>query len=263
MKLRKNCIDETNKIYGSLTVLYPIRPEGSRKIQWHCICKCGKEIDCYGSDLRSGKRTSCGSHCNSVIEEKIGAIYGFLTILEKDPRPARDFADNCIHYICECQLCGSIKSISGRNLRNGNSKSCGCSESLGEQYISIALNELNLSQEKEFRFDGLIGDGTNKKPLRFDFKVELSNNKFFLIEFQGIQHFQEIDWFKDNQKTRLKYDNKKLNQCKNNKINILYFNQKESRKFNGSLEEIKQAILNFIEKINKGEQEYEIFNYDL
>lgn len=259
-KTRSNLIDETGNVYGSLTVLYPVRPEGARKTLWHCKCKCGKEVDFNGSELRAGKRTSCGKHCNSIALEEVGTQYGYLTILKQDSRPAKSFADNCIHQICKCSLCGSIKSISGRTLRNGTTIACGCAESLGEQAIGTALNNLQLQQEREYSYPDLIG---KKKPLRFDFKVYIPNSNLqFLIEFQGIQHFKEIDYFKHYQEQRLENDNKKLQYCKEHKINILYINQKNSRKFNGNQIDFEKIILDFIKQIQKGETEYEIFNYN-
>ena len=189
MKLRKNTIDETGNVYGNLTVLYPIRPENSRKIMWHCQCECGNTIDCYGSDLRLGRRTSCGNHCNNVKDEK-NKIYGFLKILQKDDTPAINFPDHSVHWICECQLCGTIKSMSGRSLRNGTAQSCGCAESLGERYIAQILQELGFKYEKEYKFSDLVGD--TGIPLRFDFYAHKNGIKF-LIEFQGIQHFENIE----------------------------------------------------------------------
>ena len=259
MKLRKNVIDETGNVYGKLTVLYPVRPEGCRKIMWHCKCECGNEKDFYGSDLRSGKRTSCGNYCNSIKEE-VGKTYGFLKVLSKDERPPKEFPDKSVHFICKCELCGTIASISGRLLRNGEAKSCGCAESLGEQYIAKALQDLNFEYQKEFKFDDLKGD--TGIPLRFDFLVNCPQlNNYFLIEFQGNQHFEEVDYFRDNYETRLKNDKKKKDFCISNKINILYFNQKSSRKFNGDFEQFKEVILNYYKLLEKGEKGYEIFDY--
>jgi len=87
MVLRSNCIDETGHIYGKLEVIEPIRdPTKYRKLMWRCKCICGNEIVCSGSDLRAGRRTSCGKRCNHVINE-IGNTYGTLIVLKRDFSP--------------------------------------------------------------------------------------------------------------------------------------------------------------------------------
>ena len=35
-------------------------------------------------------------------------------------------------------------------------------------------------------------------PLPFDFKVILNDEKYFLIEYQGRQHYDSNSWFSDN-----------------------------------------------------------------
>lgn len=51
----------TGEKYGRLTVIdqHTIRTN-SGQIRWNCKCDCGKEVTIIGSDLRSGRTTSCG-----------------------------------------------------------------------------------------------------------------------------------------------------------------------------------------------------------
>ena len=51
-------IDETNKVYGKLKVLYR-DPTPHAKPYWICQCECGEIISVYGNSLRSGKSTRC------------------------------------------------------------------------------------------------------------------------------------------------------------------------------------------------------------
>lgn len=95
-------IDEAGKRYGKLLVLNKIRPLNSTKTLWHCQCDCGQTINCSGSDLRTGRRTSCGSHCNSIKDFKINSVHNYLKILNQDPTPASSFPDKSVHWICEC-----------------------------------------------------------------------------------------------------------------------------------------------------------------
>lgn len=69
---KQNIIDETNNIYGKLTVI------GLEKIDnhcsfWKCKCECGNEIIVSGNHLRMGHTTSCGC-IKSVGEMRINQI---------------------------------------------------------------------------------------------------------------------------------------------------------------------------------------------
>ena len=189
-------IDETGNIYGFLTVLEKAPLPNRKKSGWLCSCSlCGGTKVISGSDLRANKYTSCGCKKQNIIQEIPGTRYNDLEVIEQDPTPARSFADNCIHWYCKCLLCGSIVSISGRNLRNGQTSSCGCSKSYGERIISRFLEENNISYKKEFSFSDL----KDKQKLRFDFAIfnsELDKNiPILLLEFNGIQHFQKNNNF--------------------------------------------------------------------
>ena len=264
MKLRSNVIDETGHIYGSLTVLEPVRPEGSRKLMWKCQCKCGDYINCFGSDLRTGRRTSCGKRCNYTISETIGKKYGFLKIIGEDSTPPIEFADKSKHWICECELCGTKKSISGKLLRNGQAKSCGCLKSTGEQYITKILNELNLCYKKEYKIEEL----KDKSLLRFDFAIFDNNSStpLFFIEFQGYQHFYEDEYFSDSLKDRQRRDEIKLDYCQSNGLNILYFNN-YTKKFTGDYNVMKNEIIEYYKTILKNKKENKeygyVLNYDM
>lgn len=221
-------IDESGNKYGTLFVINSIRRPNDRKTMWLCECECGNTIVCSGSDLRTGKRRSCGNHCNSIKNE-IGNTYGFLTVLKKDEIPANQFADRCVHWICKCGNCGEIISVSGRSLRNGDTQSCGCIKSLGEQYIKKFLNTNNFNYEYQKEFDNLISAFSDKK-LSFDFAILENDNIDFLIEFQGNQHYQQVKYF-GNKLDKIKTnDDKKLQYCLNNNIPVLYICVKKNHR---------------------------------
>lgn len=61
--------------------------------------------------------------------------------------------------------------------------------SRGEIKIEDILNAAGLNFQEEYSFPDLVS--TNGRPLRFDFAVFDDNNELdFLIEFQGIQHYE-------------------------------------------------------------------------
>ena len=195
--------DLTNQKFGRLTVLFPTEKKQGSNIIWHCKCDCGKECDIAGNNLTSGNSTSCG--CFKIENTKelltknlIGQKFGRLTVIEKtEERDGRS-----IIWLCKCE-CGNFKKISSRNLIHDKIKSCGCLRSLGEGKIEKILKENNISFMRQKTFSNCINLNTGY-PLYFDFYI----NDFFLLEFDGIQHFKYTnnDWnTKENfEKTKLR-----------------------------------------------------------
>jgi uncharacterized protein with PIN domain len=67
-----------------------------------------------------------------------------------------------------------------------------CNESKGEKEISNILDKLNIIYRPQFTFD----DCRNIRPLPFDFAIKDNNNDIIcLIEYQGEQHYEPIDYF--------------------------------------------------------------------
>ena len=142
-------------------------------------------------------------------------------VIKQDPTPAKNFPDESIHWICECQLCKTIVSVSGKRLRSGETKSCGCMKSVGEQTIQKFLNEKNTIFKKEYSFSDLVSN--NNCVLRFDFAIFKDDNLKYLIEYQGPQHFKTIKIFSEDipLDLRKKYDAKKEEYCIQNNIPLL------------------------------------------
>lgn len=238
-------INEKGSVYGKLTVIEAVRRPEDRKTMWRCQCECGNEIICSGSDLRAGKRSSCGKHCNSVIDET-GNVYGLLTVLLKDPSSASSFADHCIHWICKCE-CGTIKSISGRSLRNGDTKSCGCLKSAGEQMVKKVLQKIGVNFVQEYSFEDLVSPFSSLK-LRFDFAIVKDEQPICLIEYQGEQHEREVTFFQHSLEYTNACDQTKVEYCNKNKIPLLLIYHD-----NGEVpqeDDVKNIVLNFMEENN-------------
>lgn len=120
-----------------------------------------------------------------------------------------------------------------------------CKESKGEKLISGLMDKLNIEYEKEKTFNDL----KYKSSLRFDFQIFI-NGKFGLIEYDGIQHFEPINFtgklseeqllkqFKNNQlRDQLKND-----YCKKNNIPFLRI------PYYLEVNEIENKIKEFIKK---------------
>lgn len=102
--------DRKNVKYGHLTAI-----EYLGKSMWKCQCDCGKEKIVYGGHLESGHTKSCG--CirpprTNLYNQK----FGKLTVLDWQGQGK---------WLCKCD-CGNEVAVQTDNLKNGNTKSCGC-----------------------------------------------------------------------------------------------------------------------------------------
>lgn len=142
--------------FGKLVVIEEgeprIEPSGKKKIRWNCICDCGNTALISTDNLRSGHTTSCGCAANRT--DLTGQHFGRLTVIE--------FVKNQ-GWKCQCD-CGNIIYVEGSNLKNGNTKSCGC---------------LQRDRASESSYKSLVG-------LRFDMLVvlkRLENNRYNHVQY--------------------------------------------------------------------------------
>lgn len=95
---------------------------------------------------------------------------------------------------------------------------CGCpvcNASKGENIIKVLLDKLSIHYLSEYRFK----DCKYKKPLPFDFYLPDYN---ICIEFDGVQHFENIKFFKSSTLEETQYrDQIKTNYCKENNIRLI------------------------------------------
>lgn len=127
--------DITGHRYGSLLVQKFHSTNGSKGSMWECLCDCGKTHIARGTALRSGHTKSCGclraipksdplNHAKPMdITDK---RFGMLTAIKENGRGN----NGKIMWLCKCE-CGSEKTVRGTDLRNGNTKSCGCTKMAG------------------------------------------------------------------------------------------------------------------------------------
>jgi len=67
-----------------------------------------------------------------------------------------------------------------------------CKNSKGEQLVNNTLTEMNLNFDEQFKYENC----KNKRKLPFDFCVKINDEKVFLIEYQGEQHYKPVKWHK-------------------------------------------------------------------
>lgn len=228
-------INETNNRYGRLKVLELVGAKGSdRGMHWKCQCDCGNIIEVAGRDLRQGKTQSCGCLMNevrgqSLVVDETGKIYGRLTVIER----AKEQTGKA-RWICQCE-CGNITIVNGADLRTGRVLSCGCISSWGEQQILSILQNNNIAYKKEKTFTDLISIKGGHP--RFDFAIYNDNGLCCLVEYQGIQHYEDRGEFGAEQRNST--DKLKREYCKSHNIRLYEIRYNES---------IEQAIKTILQK---------------
>ena len=91
-----------------------------------------------------------------------------------------------------------------------------CKTSIGEKKISQWLDENNINYISQYKFS----DCRDIRSLPFDFYLQDYN---ICIEYDGIQHFQPVDYFggEDDFKITQLHDKIKTQYCKDNNIDLL------------------------------------------
>ena len=163
--------------------------------------------------MRLGVKKSCGC---LVKNNLLGQRFGKVVVIEETQKRLRDN----IVWKCRCD-CGNIFYTTGVQLTrtNGSTLSCGCLLSKGEEKISKLLDENNIQYIKQKTFDNCRFPKTNAVA-KFDFYV----NNTYLIEFDGIQHYQYNNngWNNEEKFKELKErDNFKTNWYRENHIPII------------------------------------------
>lgn len=201
-------IDLTGQDFGYWHVLERAENDQRGRARWLCKCTlCNETMKIVdGSHLRGGRSTSCG--CTKMekmrqasIKHEEGKTYGYLYVermATEDEKPRKDV--DGVYWNCTCQKCGKTNVIiKGDYLRNGDTKSCGCIQSINESKIATMLESINISYKKQFTFDDLSSTGRKCDKLMFDFAVcnKHTNTLLYLIEYDGIQHFTPMHEWKE------------------------------------------------------------------
>lgn len=198
--------------FARLTVLSrDLTKEPGDGIFWNCVCECGCLTSVRTKDLKSGNTKSCGCYNKDRAIENIrqwneknnedlmGQIFTKLTVtrlateeeIERRPKGSR-------YWVCQCE-CGNTHIASTSDLKGGKVASCGCMNSKGEAIIAKILFESNISFCKQVTFDDLKSE--SGKHYAFDFAVLKDGAIWYLIEFDGIQHYDPTRQFGKDKET--------------------------------------------------------------
>ncbi len=198
-------IDLTGQDFGYWHVLERAENDKGGKAQWLCKCTlCNKTIKVVaGGHLRSGRSTCCG--CNKIekmrqanIKDRIGKQYGYLLvkrIATKEEAPNKKYGGT--YWICDCLKCGRQNvCVRGDYLENGDTKSCGCINSMNESKIAQMLEEMNITFKQQYSFSDLYSNRVCDK-LYYDVAVFNNDTLIYIIEYDGVQHFEKGHFHQD------------------------------------------------------------------
>lgn len=210
--------DLRGKKFGKFTVLYRVKPPFNSKNKsafWKVQCECGN-ISILRSDcLLNNITTDCG--CSKNIKKhdriKVGDIFGYLKVIEETKK--RGVGGNKIYKV-ECLKCGNIIETRGTRLISGETISCGCINSKGEDLIIKLLKQNNKNYIYHYKNENCRFPDTQHMA-EFDFFVENS----YIIEFDGEQHY--YGWGRDelNYQEIKNRDEYKNQWCKDNNIPLI------------------------------------------
>ena len=233
---RQRCrSDHVGERFGYLVIKEMLYGYHNGKTYCRCDCDCGNEHICYLQNLLNGHTTSCG--CMTMDKcwdgrrvDLVNVRFGNLIVTEM----LYGYKNKQTYCRCVCD-CNNETIVHIGNLKSGRTASCGCLEgkSLGERLIDNILTDNKIDFVRQKRFD----DCKNILTLPFDFYLPEYNT---CIEFDGIQHFQPVEFFGgDDEFSRLKINDAiKTEYCKFNNINLIRL------PYTLSNEDIEEQILN-------------------
>lgn len=228
-KQKKN-IDTTsliNKRFGRLVVIerdLSVEIGHGKESRWICQCDCGNKVSILGRSLTSGRTQSCGCLRKEKTTQKntldlTNKRYGKVVAIKNTYKLS---SHNSYLWECKCD-CGNEFLASAEYLQSGHVSSCGCStpSSRGEEKIKNILEQADIPYVREYTFSD-CRDPKSGRLLRFDFAILNPDNSINrLIEYDGIQHFEENNFFRDTLKERQQKDSYKNQYCKEHNLTLI------------------------------------------
>jgi hypothetical protein len=224
--------------FGRLIIIeedFSVRPTKAK-----CLCDCGNYITVTRADVVMGHTQSCGclqreraSEYN--VKDWTGAVseYGVKFVRQEHTNDKGQWL-----WRCECGLCGNEFVALPAKINNGHITSCGCAiQSAGERYVLSILDKMEVEHSKQHTFP----DCKYKNILRYDFAVFDNNKLLYLIEYNGKQHYEPIEFFGGQlgfEETQAR-DNIKKEYCQSHNIPLLVL------PYTLSNDEIKQQIYEY------------------
>lgn len=111
-------IDLVGRRFGRLVVVRPKENKQFGDYIWTCKCDCGRVKNFSGASLRSGRTSSCGCiRCPDITGKRFANL---RVVRRSTQRVSGQIAWEC------CCDCGGNALVTGKRLKSGHTKSCGC-----------------------------------------------------------------------------------------------------------------------------------------
>ena len=175
--------DLTGATRGKLKVISFDEEKG----KWICKCECGNIAYFTPQEWAQNKPASCG--CFKRRKDITGNRYGMLTAIS--PTGEIDQSGNA-YWNCKCD-CGNTIVVSLRNLRNKQTKSCGCLKTInGKKLGAITRNhcvdgsdpyKLYGDKPRKNNKSGYRGVSLNKRTNRYAADITFKGKHYHLGEF--------------------------------------------------------------------------------
>lgn len=239
---KNNRINVVGNKYGRLTILDIIPDTCPTKVR--CKCDCGNEHICLQADVVSGHTQSCG--CLQSVKASIANTKDWTGYIADSGIEFlyQDYKNDKGQWVwrCKCGICGNTFSELPARINSRHVTSCGCrTQSFGEEYVQSVLQEMKVDFIPQYSFD----DCKHICVLHFDFAVLNNNDILGLIEYDGKQHFESVEWFggEVGLKNTQKRDGIKNAYCQQHNIPLLRL------PYTLSLNEIKTQIYEYYESL--------------
>ena len=212
--------DMTGQHINKVEFICRVQSDNNRLAYWALKCDCGNYFVARAYSIIQNNTTSCGCeqekarHMSDHSISLVGKQVGWLTVEE---RAGKDISGNAT-WLCRCK-CGNTRIVSTTSLNYQTVVSCvKCANKASHNEIKIRLwlEQHNFNFEEQYRVQEL---GLQ----RFDFKVNLQNKEYILIEMQGQQHYQPITCFGGEEKFKIQqlHDKQKQEYCQAHNIPLL------------------------------------------
>lgn len=204
---------------------------------YHLKCKnCGHERETALTNIMRHLECGCSTHVfrKRSAKEFINEVNNYSTLGPYSL--VSDYIDQTTHVLLRHEACGFIWKVRPNDVIRGDTGCPKCRKSMskGESLIAHLLDENGI----QYSIEKGLSNGQ-----RFDFYIEYSNHKI-AIELNGIQHYEEVEFFKTPLKVCQERDQRKQQYCLEHGIEMIVI------PYTWSKEEISHKIQEIANRLN-------------
>lgn len=247
--------------------------DGTTYVMYKCSCKCGNTLVTRASALTSGNTTSCGicsrsrSNMGKGLIDITGKRFDFWEVIEKSRTIVEPRGRKVILWKCRCK-CGEIRELKAGTLKGGLSLSCGCHKM--EVLREKALHGFGISRAEKFVSDWLSAEGfyyepqkvypdlrgASGYPLSYDFLVYSGIEPAFLIECQGRQHYEPVEYFGGVERFVIQCENDRTKRDYASKLGLSLLELSYTYSNDDIIKSLQQCLIE--NQVQKGQFSYEV-----